>query len=115
MCYYVYILASKRNGTLYIGVTNNLERRLYEHVNKLIPSFTEKYDISKLVYFEETSDAHAALQREKYLKKWNREWKINLIEKLNPQWKDLSCEWYDPGFPPSREWQINIKKDPRWV
>ena len=87
--YFVYILASKRNGTLYIGVTNNLQKRVYEHKEKKIEGFTQKYDVSKLVYFEQTSDVHSALARERQLKKWNRAWKINLIEKNNPQWKDL--------------------------
>ncbi|MEK7646321.1 MAG: GIY-YIG nuclease family protein [Patescibacteria group bacterium] len=102
MSYYIYILTNKRNGTLYIGVTNNLERRIYEHIHKIIPGFTEKYDISQLVYFEETIDVNAALTREKQLKKWSRKWKLELIEKSNPQWKDLSCQWYDPGSPLSR-------------
>ena len=87
--YFVYILASKRNGTLYIGVTKNLQKRVYEHKEKKVEGFTQKYDVSKLVYFEQTSDVHSALARERQLKKWNRAWKINLIEKNNPQWKDL--------------------------
>lgn len=100
--YYVYILASNKNGTLYIGVTNNLIRRVMEHKQSKIKGFTEKYNIKNLVYFEETTDINSALQREKQLKKWNRKWKINLIEKNNPYWKDLSNE-INPGFPPSRE------------
>ena len=95
--YYVYILASRRNGTLYIGVTNNLERRIYEHKNHLVKGFTEKYNVSMLVYFEQTSDIQAALQREKQLKKWNRKWKLDLIESVNPKWKDLSKDWI-PAF-----------------
>ena len=91
--YYVYILASKRNGTLYIGVTNNLERRMYEHENHLVKGFTEKYNVCILVYFEQTNDVQSALQREKRLKKWNRKWKLDLIEKINPDWKDLSENW----------------------
>ena len=91
--YYVYILANKRNGTLYIGVTNDLERRVYEHKNHLVKGFTEKYNINMLVYFEQTGDIQIALEREKQLKKWNRNWKLELIEKLNPQWKDLSKNW----------------------
>jgi len=87
--YYVYILASKRNGTLYIGVTDNLERRNYEHKNDLIDGFTKKYHAHMLVYYEETTDVMSALQREKQLKKWNRAWKIALIEKENPDWRDL--------------------------
>ncbi|MDD3645797.1 MAG: GIY-YIG nuclease family protein [Candidatus Gracilibacteria bacterium] len=87
--YYVYILASKRNGTLYIGVTNDLIRRIYEHKNKLINGFTKDYQIDKLVYFEETNDIKVALQREKNLKKWNRKRKLELIEKFNSTWQDL--------------------------
>jgi putative endonuclease len=92
--YHVYILASQPNGTLYIGVTNNLERRIYEHKNKVIKGFTAEYNITSLVYYEETSDVTAAIVREKQLKKWNRKWKLELIEKTNPQWKDLSLNWY---------------------
>lgn len=91
--YYVYILASKRNGTLYIGITNNLERRIFEHKNKLIEGFTKKYDVTQLVYFEEHTDVREAIIREKRLKKWNRAWKLELIEKVNPEWKDLSKEF----------------------
>jgi len=93
--YFVYILASKRNGTLYIGVTNNLERRMYEHKNKLIGGFTKKYSVDKLVHYEMINDVRSAIQREKQLKKWNRKWKLELIEKENPEWKDLSEEWFD--------------------
>ena len=91
--YYVYVLASKRNGTLYIGVTNNLERRVYEHRNHLVKGFTEEYNVSTLVYFEQTNNIASALQREKQLKKWNRKWKLDLIESTNPEWKDLSKNW----------------------
>lgn len=87
--YYVYILASKRNGTLYIGVTNDLVRRVYEHKEGLVEGFTKKYKVDRLVYFEETNDVESAITREKRLKKWNRQWKIELIEKENPEWKDL--------------------------
>ncbi len=87
--YYVYISASKRNGTLYIGVTNDLLRRVYEHKNNLIEGFTSKYQVHQLVYYETTSEVTAALRREKQLKKWKRAWKIELIEKNNPQWIDL--------------------------
>jgi len=87
--YYVYILASKPNGTLYIGVTNDLQRRIYEHKNNLVKGFTEKYDVHRLVWYESTNDIESAVQREKQLKKWNRIWKIRLIEETNPQWKDL--------------------------
>ena len=87
--YYVYMLASKRNGTLYIGVTNDLVRRVYEHKEGLVEGFTKKYKVDRLVYFEETNDVESAITREKRLKKWNRQWKIELIEKENPEWKDL--------------------------
>jgi len=87
--YYVYIMASKRNGTLYIGVTNDLIKRIYEHKNNLVDGFTKKYRIHNLVYYEQTEDVKSALQREKQLKKWNRKWKIRLIEEMNPEWKDL--------------------------
>ncbi len=92
--YYVYILASKLNGTLYIGKTNNLERRVYEHRNNLIEGFTKRYNVHKLVYYEETNDINKALLFEKRIKKWNRAWKIKLIEKDNPEWKDLAKHWF---------------------
>ena len=87
--YYVYILASKKNGTLYIGVTDNLIRRVYEHKNDLIDGFTKKYNVHKLVYYEQTNDINSAIQREKQLKKWHRQWKIDLIKKNNPNWDDF--------------------------
>ncbi len=90
--YYVYILASKRNGTLYIGVTNDLIRRVYEHKNNIIKGFTEKYEVHNLVHYEIANDINAAITREKRLKKWKRQWKIELIEKDNPDWRDL---YYD--------------------
>jgi putative endonuclease len=86
---YIYILASKKNGTLYIGVTNNLIKRVYEHKNNLADGFTKKYGIHLLVYFEIAEDITSAIKREKQLKEWRRAWKIQLIEKTNPQWKDL--------------------------
>ena len=88
--YYVYIVSNKKNGTLYIGVTNNLMRRIYEHKNGIIEGFTKKYNLNKLIYFDQTNDINSAILREKRLKKWNRTWKIQLIETLNPEWKDLS-------------------------
>ena len=88
--YYIYIFASKRNGTLYIGITNDLTRRIFEHRTGLINGFTKKYSVNKLVYFESTNDVNAAILREKRLKKWKRQWKIELIEKSNPDWNDLS-------------------------
>ncbi|MDX9822406.1 MAG: GIY-YIG nuclease family protein [Syntrophales bacterium] len=90
--YYVYILASKRNGTLYVGVTSDLTKRVYEHKKNLAEGFTEKYDVHSLVYYEAYGDAVDAIAREKQLKKWNRKWKLELIEKKNPKWKDLYCE-----------------------
>ena len=87
--YYVYILASKKNGTLYIGVTNNLIRRVSQHKSNQIEGFTKKYGVHKLVYFEQTNDIRAALECEKRMKEWKRKWKIELIEKTNPDWKDL--------------------------
>ena len=86
---YVYILASKRNGTLYIGVTSDLIKRVWEHKNKLIPGFTAKYGISKLVYYEQHNAIMEAIRREKALKKWLRKWKLALIEADNPNWIDL--------------------------
>ena len=93
--YYLYILASRIGGTLYIGVTNDLVRRVGEHKLKLIESFTEKYDIVRLVYFEQFDDPENAIKREKRLKKWNRAWKIRLIEVQNPNWEDLYPEIAD--------------------
>jgi len=90
--YYVYILASKKNGTLYIGVTNNLPKRVYEHKNNLIEGFTRKYNVHNLVYYESYSDTYAAITRKKAIKKWKRAWKTELIEKSNPLWKDLYCD-----------------------
>jgi len=87
--FYVYILASRIGGTLYIGVTNDLIRRVYEHKTKFVPGFTNKYGVASLVYFEQFDDVENAIKREKRLKKWNRAWKIQLIEKANPNWDDL--------------------------
>jgi putative endonuclease len=92
--YYVYIMTNN-SKTLYTGMTNDLTRRVYEHKQRLIPGFTQKYNITKLVYFEETSDVNAAILREKQIKGWLREKKITLIESMNPEWKDLSVGWYD--------------------
>ncbi|WP_341794160.1 MULTISPECIES: GIY-YIG nuclease family protein [unclassified Rickettsia] len=87
--YYLYILASKRNGTLYIGVTSNIIKRIYEHKHKVIKGFSSKYNINKLVYFEQYDDIIAAINREKLLKEYKRQWKLNLIESKNPEWHDL--------------------------
>jgi len=88
--YYVYLLTNWNNKVLYVGVTNDLNRRLYEHKNKIIQGFTQKYNLNKLVYFEETNDINAAITREKEIKKWRREKKDNLVNQLNPDWIDLS-------------------------
>ena len=90
--YYVYILASKRNGTLYIGVTNDLARRSWEHREGMVAGFTKKYGVKILVYYEMFGDIGAAIHRETRLKKYKREWKLNLIEQRNPNWTDLSGE-----------------------
>ncbi len=87
--YYIYIITNKPKGTLYIGMTNNLVRRGYEHRNGLIDGFTKKYNLNRLVYFEVFNCVEDAIVREKRLKKWNRQWKIDLIEKVNPNWDDL--------------------------
>lgn len=93
--YYVYILASQRNGTLYIGVTNDLLRRVREHKHGLLKGFTKRYRVKRLVYFEQNNDIGAAIWREKCLKKWNRKWKIRLIEEVNPIWRDLYYDFVD--------------------
>ena len=88
----VYILASKRNGTLYVGVTSDLARRIGEHKSDLVESFTQKYGVHMLVYYEFHDDMRSAITREKQIKKWNRDWKLRLIERDNPGWRDLSDE-----------------------
>jgi putative endonuclease len=88
--FYVYIMSSHQNGTLYIGVTGNLRRRVFEHKNKIMPGFSDRYDVNHLVYYEIFSSIRVAIEREKQLKHWNRDWKLYLIESLNPYWKDLS-------------------------
>jgi len=90
--YYIYILTSKRNGTLYIGVTNNLVRRVWEHKNDVVEGFTKKYGVHQLVWYEAANTPGAVITREKQLKKWNRAWKLKLIEDKNPNWKDLYQE-----------------------
>jgi putative endonuclease len=87
--YYVYIMASKRYGTLYVGVTNNLDARIHQHKHDLIEGFTQRYGVHRLVWFEIYGDIREAIAREKQVKGWNRAWKIRLIEKQNPEWKDL--------------------------
>jgi putative endonuclease len=93
--YFVYILSNK-SRMLYIGVTNNLERRVFEHRMKLVPGFTERYGLSRLVYYESTGDVNSAISREKEIKGWVRRKKVALIHSFNPEWKDLSAEWTPP-------------------
>ena len=93
--YHVYILTTWNNKVLYIGVTNHLLRRIHEHKSKAVAGFTQKYNVTKLVYYEETNDVNAAISREKQLKGWLRNKKIQLIESLNPQWNDLSDGWFE--------------------
>ena len=90
--YYIYILSSENNSTIYVGVTNNLIRRVYEHKNNMVEGFTKKYNVHKLVYFEKTSDVNSAIAREKQIKSWKRLKKNLLIEQVNPQWRDLYNE-----------------------
>ena len=87
--FYVYILSSQTRGTLYVGVTSNLTKRVYEHKNGLVEGFTKKYGVHRLVYYEIAKDAETALSRERQMKKWNRAWKLRLIEEQNPEWADL--------------------------
>ncbi len=89
---FIYILTNKRYGTLYIGLTTNLVKRMEEHRNKIVKGFTEKYNLTQLVYYEIHDDIHAAAHRERLMKKWKREWKIELIEKKNPHWADLHAD-----------------------
>ncbi|MFQ5965210.1 MAG: GIY-YIG nuclease family protein [Candidatus Scalinduaceae bacterium] len=91
--YYIYLITNWNNKVMYVGVTNNLVRRIYEHKSKLVKGFTNRYNINKLVYYEETHDVIAALAREKEIKKWRREKKNQLVNQMNPNWKDLSLEW----------------------
>ncbi|MCL4365761.1 GIY-YIG nuclease family protein [Patescibacteria group bacterium] len=90
--FYIYIMASQKNGTLYIGVTSNLVQRVYQHKNGLADGFTKKYNVHLLVYYENIENVASAIQREKALKAWRRQWKIDLIEKSNPSWRDLYSE-----------------------
>ena len=93
--YFVYALTNRNNKVMYVGVTNDIERRLYEHKNKMVKGFTEKYNVNRLVYYEETSDILAAIAREKEIKKWRREKKDALVVAVNPEWKDLSEGWFE--------------------
>ncbi len=96
--YYVYIMASQRYGTLYVGITNDLVRRVHEHRTDAVEGFTKKYHVHRLVYHEQTDDILSALAREKQLKKWERKWKVELIEAENPEWEDLYEGLVDPGI-----------------
>ena len=91
--YVVYILTNYNETTFYIGVTGNLQKRIWEHKNKVVEGFTKKYNIDRLVYYELTENIESALNREKQLKRWHRQWKINLIKEMNPEFKDLSEQW----------------------
>jgi len=91
---HIYMISNKKDGVLYIGVTNHLERRIFEHKNKLIKGFSSRYNLVRLIYFEQFQLIQEAIKREKNMKKWKRAWKINLIVKDNPEWKDLSKDWY---------------------
>ena len=91
--YAVYILTNYNETTFYIGVTGNLQKRVWEHKNKVVDSFSKKYNLTKLVYYELTENVESALNREKQLKRWHREWKINLIKQMNPNLDDLSADW----------------------
>ncbi len=93
--YFVYILTNKRKGVLYVGSTYDLYKRVYEHKTRAVMSFTSKYNINRLVYYEIYDDLQSALRRERRLKKWYRNWKIELIEKENPKWLDLSIRWFE--------------------
>jgi putative endonuclease len=92
--YYVYIMGSK-TGTLYVGTTSDIKRRVYEHKSHLLPGFTDKYNIERLLYFEAIGDPASAINREKQIKAWRREKKVALIDSINPSWEDLSEDWYD--------------------
>jgi putative endonuclease len=92
MPYYVYMLASQRNGTLYLGVSRDLVRRVYQHKTKATPGFTSQYGVQRLVWYETYDDPTNAISREKDIKKWRRAWKLRLIEEANPQWRDLYDE-----------------------
>lgn len=93
--YFVYIMANKSHSTIYVGFTNNLERRVYEHKQKLTEGFTSRYNINSLLYYEQHHDVHEAILREKQIKKWKTGWKSDLINSLNPEWRDLSEGWYE--------------------
>ena len=102
--YYVYILCSRRNGTLYTGVTSDIIKRIYEHKNNIVEGFTKRHGVHSLVWYEIHHMPESAIQREKQIKKWERRWKLRLIEEKNPEWMDLYNDLLEnSGFPPSRE------------
>jgi putative endonuclease len=111
--FFVYIMASKPWGTLYVGVTGDLQSRVYQHREGLIPGFTKTYGLKMLVYFEEHESAASAIHREKRLKKWPRAWKINLIRTDNPDWTDLAANWYPPDLTPDliEKWVARIAQE----
>ncbi len=98
--FYVYILASRKNGTLYVGVTSDLIKRVWQHKNSVVEGFTSKYTVHNLVYFEQYANAESAIRREKRLKSWKRQWKLELIDKTNPQWLDQYPALLDPLVKP---------------
>ena len=104
--FYVYIITNKRNGTLYTGMTNDLLLRVYIHKHKFNMGFSHIYDLDRLVYFESSDDVYSTLKREKQLKKWNRDWKLRLIEKSNPSWKDLFYEIGGKEFSDSADYNL---------
>ncbi len=103
MTFYVYILASQKNGTLYTGSTQDVEVRVWEHKNKVQEGFTAKYGVNKLVWYEGHATREGAFVRERQIKKWNRAWKIELIEAENPDWRDIWAEWFSE---PDRDWSV---------
>ena len=111
--YFVYMMASKTWGTLYVGVSGDLQSRIYQHRNGLIAGFTKTHGSKRLVYFEEHATAASAIHREKQLKKWPRSWKINLIRTDNPDWDDLAADWYPPDLTPEllENWVARIAQE----
>ena len=107
--YYVYIITNKTKSVLYTGITSNLEGRVWQHKTKEIKGFSSRYNVNQLVYYEEYQYVEDAIRREKQLKGWKRQWKEDLIRKLNPLWEDLSLDWYNRDSRTSLEWQTFIK------
>ena len=109
--YFVYIMTNRPYGALYIGVTSDLVKRVFEHKNGLIEGFTKRYGLKRLVYFEETSDVHAAIQQEKNMKHWVRQWKLNVINKQNPNWRDLAEDFGFEADPRDEPEDDSVKED----